>query len=1458
MTRPPAPWRAALVAGCAGLLLSALAGGWQWHHNQSVAEEEFDAAVQRTQRQLLRRLDSYALGLRGLRGAVLAFGAGQFDRTAFDRYSRSRDIDAEFPGARGMGLIRRVPAADEAAFVARARADGAPGFAVQQLHAHAGERWVIQYVAPLERNRAAVGLDIASEPHRRAAAEAAMRSGRAVLSAPITIVQAGGAGARSFLLLLPLYRDGAVPAEPAGRAEATLGWTYAPLVIDEVLAGVDLHDGRLALALQDGGTDAAEAFFASPGAAAPAAAGLMATRSLEVHGRAWRAAYRATPAFLKQLNLTPPAAVAGAGAAASLLLAALAALLARQAQQRAQTVADRTRHAAIVAASSDAIIGLAPDGRVTDWNAGAERLFGASADAAIGVPLADWLLPPDRAAEVAAMHAALARGDTVGPHDTQFRHRDGRLVDVSLLATPIPGPQGAGYALTLRDIGLAKAAERRVQQAHDQLEALVQERTAQLETARRDLRAILDAVPAVIGYWDHRLRNRFANRAYRDWFGADPDTLPGTHVREVLGDALYEQALPRLADALGGRPQVFDRTLPRRDGPGLRHTQTHYLPDVVDGRTRGFYALVLDITPQVEAQQRLGAALRENEMFLRAIRTHTIFSVADRSGRIVDVNEGFCAISGYTREELIGRDHRIVNSGHHPRSFWQGMWRSVAAGRPWQGEVCNRGKDGTPYWVNSIIAPFTGDDGTVERYISIRTDITARKRAEQELLATDALLRSVLDAASEVSIIATRPDMTISVFNRGAERMLGWRAEEVVGRTKAGVLHDRAEVEARSAQLAQRLGRPVRRSEVFSDPSLIGQPTEWTYLGRDGRRVPVSLIVTAMHDDHGGLLGYLGVAHDVTLQRAAQESLREARERAEQASRAKSLFLASTSHEIRTPLNAVIGLTYLLAQTPLQPAQAALLQKIRLAGRSLLALIDDVLDLSKIEAGELQVECIPFGLHQLVDELAALFGPQAEHKGLAFATELAPGLPAAVEGDPARLRQILLNLLSNALKFTERGRIVLRATPWRGSDGAEHLCFEVEDSGIGIDAAAQARLFEPFTQADDSTARRFGGTGLGLSIVRRLAGLMGGEVALKSEPGRGSVFRVDLPLRRAQPGALPDPAGDPLRRLDGFLVLVADDSEVNRDVAAGILRRAGAEVETLADGAQVLQRVAGPGRRVDLVLMDLQMPGLDGYATSRRLRAAPQADGLPILAFTAAALSSERERARAAGMDDFIVKPVEPRRLIRIVGQHLGATGAPLHDSDAAPLSPADDWPRIDGIDGAEARERLVGNLDLFAGMLRRLLDEFAGAADPILDAPACHKLRGAAATLGARRLARLAGEVEAVRRDAARGGPGADDGPLRAELADLRAASAAFLEHWEHRRRERQAGAADETLDAQDLPHLMRLLRSQSLAASELFARLGPALQGRLGDAAFRQLERCIDDLRFGDALELLSCPLG
>jgi PAS domain S-box-containing protein len=487
------------------------------------------------------------------------------------------------------------------------------------------------------------------------------------------------------------------------------------------------------------------------------------------------------------------------------------------------------------------------------------------------------------------------------------------------------------------------------------------------------------------------------------------------------------------------------------------------------------------------------------------------------------------------------------------------------------------------------------------------------------------------------------------------------------------------------------------------------------YIRPDGSAVWVSLAFAPVQVASEDAPRYLGIVEDISARMEMEERLRQASAEAAAANAAKSEFLAHMSHEIRTPMNAVLGLAQVLEREPLAPNQRDMVERIRSAGQSLLALLNDVLDLSKIEAGQLRLEPRPFDLAALLANVDSLMGQAAHGKGLSLRIE-PPVLPSGLLlGDGLRLEQVLLNLVGNAIKFTERGEVALRVRADEITDANLRLRVEVRDTGIGIAADALARLFAPFTQADAGIGRRFGGTGLGLSICKRLVELMGGTIGADSQPGLGSCFWFELPFERvaaADAAAAPVPAPAAVAagpRLAGAHVLVVDDSAMNRDLVERALALEGASATLAADGQQALEVLKGGAQAFDAVLMDVQMPVLDGLSATRRIRAELGLAALPVIAFTAGVRDDQQAAARAAGADDVLPKPMDLEQMTELLMRWIGRRTTAALAATAASPAPGDDFPALPGIDRERVLQRLGNDRSMFIGLLELFIEDNAG-----------------------------------------------------------------------------------------------------------------------------------------------------
>ena len=639
----------------------------------------------------------------------------------------------------------------------------------------------------------------------------------------------------------------------------------------------------------------------------------------------------------------------------------------------------------------------------------------------------------------------------------------------------------------------------------------------------------------------------------------------------------------------------------------------------------GVPAMLSILIDETASMAAVSAQQRAEALFSQVLSTSPdVITLTDAdSGDYLMVNEAFCQVLGYDADEVVGKSAVSL-----------GIWHRLAERDALMQLLAERGsvQNATVEFVSKhgqvvpllVSATLFERDGRQRLVINARdvTDV-ARLRLEREAILANA----------SVGIAFTRGGH-FEMVNPQFERIYGWAAGTLVGQPTRVVWASDEETAALGEELAPVLG--------------LGDAAELERTGtrHDGSQFLVRLRAKALDPLHPAENGTIWIAEDVTRQRQDETALARARDAAEAANHAKSTFLANTSHEIRTPLNGLLGLARLARQPGTSPqSQRNYLDRIAESAETLSMIISDILDLSKIEAGKLEVESSPFDLRDLLHTLQQAYAALAAGHGLAFSVEIDRALPARVRGDALRVRQVLSNFLNNALKFTSAGSIRL-VVQWRSGHVVR---FEVHDTGPGIDAATQARLFKPFTQGDDSTSRRYGGTGLGLSICRELATLMGGAVGLNSSTGRGSCFFAELPLPPAPPDLRPAPdtsADDAL--LSGARVLLAEDNQINMMIATELLKQWGVQVVPVTDGLQVqpaLTRAALASQPVQAVLMDVQMPGLSGYDCTRALRQQYGSAELPVIALTAAALVSERERAVAAGMNDFVTKPIDPQRL---------------------------------------------------------------------------------------------------------------------------------------------------------------------------------------------------------------------
>jgi PAS domain S-box-containing protein len=1075
--------------------------------------------------------------------------------------------------------------------------------------------------------------------------------------------------------------------------------------------------------------------------------------------------------------------------------------------------------------------------------------------------------------------------------------------------------------------GQAKAEEA-LRKVHDELEMRVEERTAELSLERNKLRGILDAMNDGVYIADQRFEIVYTNPVIEREFGP----VGGQHCYEYL----HDRTEPCASCA---NPTLFCERSVRwewRYGKAGKVYDTFRTPLANADGTIAKLGILHDVTDRNRMEEELRDSKLRYQILLESVTsyTYTVY-IEDDLPFATTHSPGCTAVTGYSSDEYAADQllwHTMIHEEDRERVSQ--MVAGICAGG---GSSCIehriRHKDGSIRWVRDTIVPGYNEQGRLIAYDGLVADITERKEAEEtvrrineeleqkviertrdlegvnyelqaineelvarrneaeaalteRLLAQEKLLKlSRAVENSPATVVITDRNGLIEYVNPKFTEVTGFRAEEAIG------------------QSTKILNAGVQSKEFYRDMwSSILMGNEWRgeFCNRkkNGEVYWEHASISPIRDEKGAITHFVAVKEDITERKRAAEELQQAKDAADAANRAKSEFLANMSHEIRTPLNAIIGFSTLALKTDLTTRQHDYIRKIDNAGVSLLKTINDILDFSKVEAGMLEMESIPFRLDDVLSNVTSLIQQKAMDKRLELFLDCAVDLPHLLRGDPLRLGQILTNLMGNAVKFTDQGEIELSVMCVAREDDRVKMLFSVRDTGIGLTREQCTRLFQAFSQADGSTTRKYGGTGLGLSICKRLVEIMGGDIRVESEAGRGSVFSftawfgveqeetshvtvpdlltgahllvVDdsttsrtvitkllapLPLRvdsaasgpeaieavrrhdgddpyriilmdwqmpgmdgieatrlikrdaavRSTPTIImitsfggeteqalalaagaddflhkpfttsslaeelfrifpspehpaPEEASQPGGKgydFSGVLILLVDDNEINRQITIELLGEMGAEIEVACDGCEAVDKVIRGARPYDLVLMDIQLPKMDGCEATRLIRGDGRFSALPIIAMTAHALAEDHQKAFDAGVNDLVTKPIDLRVLFRTIDSHLQRPAIRPPPVSRRVKETEDEVviPHIPGLDIAEALDNIDGNWELYIWIVKAFLENQSGAAiavekaladgDPGLAQRLVHTTRGVSGNLGATGVAAAATELE-------------------------------------------------------------------------------------------------------------------
>jgi|GEM_PF-1200148 len=1570
-----------------GVVISSLSSWYVYQQNQTRVQSYIESLSVEIEELVKKRFEHYEYGLKSVKGLVFGSGIANLNRATFKSYIESSNLPVEFPGARGFGFIRRVPLAFESQYIEQVIADDALDFSIRTFTPHNKDRFIIEYIYPVNKNDGATGLDIGSEKMRRMAALESAEDGNTKLTAPITLVQAEGKKRRGFLLLLPIY-DKVLPFNSANnKINNTLGWAYAPLVVDEVLAelGISQKGARLTI------TDEIESRPFYESAESPNIQFIYSThteKNIEFMGRKWFLHIDSLPPIAEILGLWSPVWIG----LLSLLIVTLLGFI--------------IWLGLITKKSEDQYISRIDIRSFFKSLAVKKLLLAYFLLIIIFIVIIAFLRFPEQIQEksksllslVHQSHNILERNNQEYKEDLIFLSStsplNGLINSIKNKENSIPSPLLHEWKLRLIEIFKAYIiSSPNVYQVR-----LIQQTRNGYEIVRVERRG--EAIYVV----------------------------PEAEL-QFKGDRPY---VANAIELERGEVLLSDIELNKENNAlELPHRPTYrYSSPVFDYQGILFGVVIINVDAKKLLAELNKLPLSDEVLYVTNSTGDFIIHPDNSKLFGTDIGSPFKWEDEF-RPSSLPFDKENINT-----AIWKGELGNILIATD-QFIPHNKKNSGrVEFKATSLIsflyqknllmlatffAILLGIGLLVTVFMYVNWAKLQRARQEDYLITQrkkDKMFESLIELSPDALII-TNSEGVIEIINSQTEKLFKYKRAEMLGQ-HINVFIPKFNTKSHDVTVAGSDSVLQFNQANYTDSTKLKHlPNDVEIFGLNvqGKEFPIEMSISPVQVEEKLL--FAASIRNISERKLVEDTLRAASIEAQRANKAKSSFLANMSHEIRTPLNAVIGLTYLLRDQKLTEEQMDLVVKVQLSGRSLLGIVNDVLDLAQIEADEVNVNLTPCRIKELVNELLSVFTPQAEQKGLTLNVEMSPEVPVWIMTDEKLIRQMLTNLLGNAIKFTNQGHVLLNVLyhDCVGNSVNRSILFEVSDTGIGITSHSQKKLFQPFSQADESSNRKFGGTGLGLSIVRNMITLLGGEIKLKSIPDKGSKFSLFLPFTEPTEEdlevyedkgemlnvliaeddvnqqlqlindcealgwnvnavnngsellsvikesfdsgqSLPDvllvdwqmPELDGLQALslitkeigitnlpavlvvsafesekiiqlypdkviDHILkkpvklpelfnavnnvivkqtgnnervfestqpettkakwllnvnVLVVDDSNINLEVVGNILERNGAIANKVSSGSAAIDYLKSTDS-VDIVLMDIQMPDMDGLETTQYIRNELKLNMLPIVALTAGTLMEEKRKSLDAGMNDFLTKPIEPPKLIRVMRKLVESYRnrvillESIHKEDTQ-SNP--DWPIIDGL--IHDNNLLDGDLALLVSIMERVfsehenllnnssIDQLATNEDRIILANKVHKLRGSLGLIGAQELFKIAGDTEiGLRLDN-------DDATrlmksLRQNFIKLHNNCQEFLSQYHHDNKNPKQNNLPSSpnilpVSEAEINEITALLQSNDIQAVQFLNDNTNALKAFMQMEDFTTFKNLINQLNFKDALNLLN----